>query len=103
VYNQNISKCEYGSLKIGSMKTSVDAEAHKDVEVSSNDFGVPPYDVEVPSNDVKVPPYTDGTCVSTRTMVEKIGAFQDHFIATIMGMFGVIALVAGLQSIFSAE
>lgn len=71
------------------MKTSVDGEPHTDVEV--------------PSNDVEVLSYTDGTCVSTRTMVERIGAFHDHFIATIMGMFGIISLVAGLQSIFSPE
>jgi hypothetical protein len=85
------------------MKTSLDVEPPKDVEVPLNNAEVPLNNAEVPLNDVEVPPYTDGTCVSTKTMVEKIGVFQDHFIATIMGMFGVIALVAGLQSIFSSE
>jgi hypothetical protein len=53
--------------------------------------------------DVEVPPNDEGTGVSTRTMLQKILAFQDHFIATIMLMFGIIALVAGLVSIFSPE
>ena len=48
-----------------------------------------------------IQPGESSMVISTKGMFLKLYAFQDYFIPGVMLMFGIVSLVAGLQSIFA--